>query len=118
MPANTTDCCVRKHFFIYCFIFLLRKIPASISTGKMIAASIPAFRLSPIWLETNPASVGPEEQPRSPARARNANMAVPPPLMAAAALLKLPGQRIPTEKPHTAQPARLRTGNGAKDMQR
>ena len=56
-----------------------------------MAARIPSLRLSPAIPDTMPASVGPPEHPASPARASRANMAVPPPLIEAAALLKVPG---------------------------
>ena len=62
---------------------------------------MPILRLLPQALETNPARVGPPEQPRSPARASKANMAVPPRGIMEEALLKVPGHRIPTEKPHS-----------------
>ena len=78
----------------------------------------PHFRLSPKALDTAPTTVGPPEHPRSPPRARNANMAVPPFGIAAAALLKLPGHIIPTERPHTAQAARLNCGMGRREIPR
>ena len=84
----------------------------------MIAARIPILRLFPTLLDTKPASVGPPEQPRSPASASNANIAVPPPLMDAEAMLNVPGHMIPTENPQTAQPTRLSIGTGTKAIQR
>lgn len=84
----------------------------------MMADNMPIFRLLPQALETNPARVGPPEQPRSPARASKANMAVPPRGIRAEALLKVPGQRIPTEKPHSPQPTRPRTGRDVRLMHR
>ncbi len=72
--------------------------------GKITAARIPLLRLSPYTPETKPASVGPEEQPRSPASASRANRAVPPCRMEATAILKVPGHMIPTERPQSAQP--------------
>ena len=72
----------------------------------MIAASIPVFRLSEHALDTIPTKVGPPEQPKSPANANKANKAVPPFFNNAAALLKLPGHIIPTDKPKIAQLAR------------
>ena len=54
--------------------------------GKAMAERMPIRRLFWKVLETAPAKVGPPEQPRSPARASRANMAVPPPLMEAVAL--------------------------------
>jgi len=38
--------------------------------------------------------------------------------MEADARLNVPGQKMPTEKPHTAQPSRLRTGDGTNTMHR
>ena len=49
-----------------------------------------------------PTTVGPLEHPKSPAKAIKAYMAVPPPGSFSAAKLKVPGQKIPTVKPHKA----------------
>lgn len=46
--------------------------------GKTAAESIPFCRSSPNAPETKPTSVGPPEQPISPASAITANIAVPP----------------------------------------
>lgn len=83
--------------------------------GKTIPARIPVFRLSPTRPETNPTSVGPPEHPRSPARARYANIAVPPFGKPEEAMLNTPGQRTPTERPHSAHPTRDKTGFGDSD---
>ena len=74
----------------YFCAFLHREMPPSNKIGKMIAASIPAFKLSFAWLEINPTSVGPPEQPISPPSAKSANSAVPPFGSVAEALLKVP----------------------------
>lgn len=79
---------------------------------------MPARRLFPNELEIMPTNVGPTEQPISPASASIANKAVPPPFMADEALLKVPGHRIPTEKPHTAHPIRFMAGIGTNARQR
>lgn len=101
----------------FLFPYLLRrKIPQRRSTGKIIAARIPALRLPPAALETSPARVGPPPHPRSPARASRANIAVPPPRIVADALLNVPGHIIPTENPHTAQPIRFIAGTGTNIM--
>ncbi len=98
--------------------FFASCIPMRSRTGKTIAARIPA-RSSPLkHPEMNPASVGPPEQPTSPASASIANRAVPPPLTAAEALLNVPGHIIPTEKPQTAQPTSPTAGSGTSEMQR
>ena len=79
-------------------------------TGNMIEHSIPREILPPKISAARPVIVDPNEQPTSPARARNANIAVPPPLRRLDAILKVPGQKIPTEKPHKAHPTSPRTG--------
>ena len=43
-----------------------------------MALSTPIFKSSPNRSATAPTMVGPEPQPKSPARASNANIAVPP----------------------------------------
>ena len=86
--------------------------------GKMIADKMPTFKLSPKWLETIPTRVGPLEQPKSPANAISANIAVPPPRMEAEALLKDPGHKIPTDSPHNAQPINPKIGDGTRAIQR
>ncbi len=78
----------------------------------MIAAKRPAFRLESNAPDTKPTRVGPPAQPRSPARAKMANMAVPPDGHADAARENVPGQRMPTEKPVSAQPAKDKSGKG------
>lgn len=90
--------------------------PSSKSAGNIIAARIPILRLLSNRLETSPARVGPPLQPRSPASASIANIAVPPPRIAMEALLYVPGHIIPTEKPHTAQPIRFIAGTGTNAM--
>ncbi|KAI4441174.1 Adaptive-response sensory-kinase SasA [Schaedlerella arabinosiphila] len=95
-----------------------KSTPATSSTGKITAARIPFFKSSEAMLDTYPTSVGPPEQPRSPASANSANMAVPPFLMSAAPLLKLPGHMIPTDRPQTAQPTSENTGDGEREMHR
>ena len=84
----------------------------------MIEERIPDDILPPNISAAKPVSVGPMEQPASPASARNANMAVPPPFRMLAAMLKVPGQKIPTDKPQKAQPTRLSTGLGDKEVRR
>ena len=75
----------------------------------MMAAKIPCFKFPPIRSVAMPTTLGPLPQPRSPARAKKANMAVPPRRMDLAPMEKQPGHMIPTERPHRAQPARLKT---------
>lgn len=70
--------------------------------GKTVAAKMPIFKLSPSIPAILPANVGPPAQPTSPANARNANIAVPPPFIEVDASLYVPGQSMPTENPDTA----------------
>ena len=88
------------------------------NSGKITAARIPVFKLSWKQLEIIPTKVGPPEQPKSPPRAKKANMAVPPLGTAAEALLKVPGQRIPTESPQRAQPMSPAIGFGIREIPR
>ena len=87
-----------------------------ISTGKTIAHARPALRLSEQAPETIPTIVGPLEQPISPARAKSANIAVPPFGSLAEAMQNTPGHIIPTESPHKAQPISERTGTGERTV--
>ena len=82
---------------------------------KAIAESKPNFKLSFNALETNPTIAGPEEHPASPARARSANIVVPPLGHLSEARLYVPGHIAPTEKPHIPQPIREITGIGESD---
>ena len=50
-------------------------------------------------------------QPISPPSAMSAYMPIPPPGMWCGARLNVPGQKIPTESPHSAQP--ISPGRGA-----
>ena len=86
--------------------------------GNTMAAPIPIRILSFIMLATAPARVGPPEQPMSPASANNANKSVPLPLTNADAVLKVPGQNIPTEKPANPHPRSAMTGFGTNTMTR
>ena len=64
--------------------------------------------------ESNPATSGPEEQPKSPNIASIANIAVPPFGNSFAARLKIPGHIVEAESPHSPQPIRERIGMGAR----
>lgn len=66
----------------------------------------PSFRLFPFALAIKPTTDGPAEHPTSPAKAIKAYMAVPVFGRVIAAVLKVPGQKIPTEKPQIAHPRR------------
>ena len=66
---------------------------------------MPIWRLPSNASAARPTSVGPLVQPKSPARAKSANIAVPPLGSSEDAMLNEPGQRIPTDRPHIPQPA-------------
>ena len=100
------------YYFSFTLFFCDNTSPANNKTGKRIATPIPTRRLLENALETNPTSVGPPEQPKSPANARSANNTVPPLRKDADALLNVPGHIIPTEKPQIAQPASSTAGIG------
>ena len=93
-----------------------RTSPIISTIGKIIAAKIPTLRSSLNRADTVPTTVGPIEQPTSPANARKANIAVPPRLSVAADKLKVPGQRIPTAKPHRPQPSKMIRGSGESEI--
>ena len=100
------------------FGFFNKYIPATSNRGKNIAVRIPFFKSPAVMLEMNPTSLGPPEHPRSLAKASRENMAVPPFLTRADALLKLPGHMMPTDNPQAAQPASDMAGDGEREMQR
>lgn len=72
----------------------------------MIATNSPDLMLPFIAFETIPTTVGPTEQPRSPASANIANIAVPPLGHSSAARLNAPVHKTPTAKPHSPHPIR------------
>ena len=92
---------------------------ASIRSGNTTAAKSPAFNPYCAKLpDTALTTAGPDAQPISPAKASNANSMVPPDGQDRAAILKVPGQRIPTDIPHSAQPASPIAGAGANTVSR
>ena len=100
-------------FYIFARWFLRNSSsPTRKASGNRIAAASPVCRTPLNCPETNPTREGPVEQPRSPARANRANIAVPPFGQASAARLNVPGRMMPTESPHSAQPISPRTGTG------
>ena len=82
------------------------------NTGNIIEVSIPIDILPLNISAAKPVRVGPMEHPTSPASARNANIAVPPPFSTLAAMLKVPGQKMPTDNPQKAHPISPNTGLG------
>ena len=85
-------------------------------TGKIRANKIPSLKFPWLLLKIKPTKVGPLEHPKSPAKARNANRAVPPFLKQEEAILKVPGHKIPTENPQSPQLSKLRNGKGEREM--
>ena len=85
-------------------------MPAKMSNGKIIANRSPVCRFPLFAFAIIPTTVGPAEHPMSPANAINAYMAVPAFGSAMAAVLNVPGQKIPTEKPHSAHPIKPNSG--------
>ena len=98
------------------FLDLFKKIRLTANmTGNMVATSNPVFRLPPAISEILPTIVGLAVAPRSPAKAKNANIAVPPFGHFCEDRLIEPGHIMPTAKPQSAQPVRPRIGKAAKD---
>jgi len=83
--------------------------------GKTAPMSIPFLRSSLFNCAKMPTRPGPAAPPRSPAIARNANIAVPPLGSLFERMLMVPGHMIPTEKPHRIQPVRQITGDPERD---
>ena len=78
-------------------------------------AITPTRRLSENPLEIYPRNEGPPVQPKSPARASNANIAVPPLLIEADARLNVPGHKIATDIPQSAKPTNEKRGIGKRN---
>ena len=96
--------------------FRLRTIKPRISiSGNAVAASSPILRLPPAISETPPTIVGLTVAPKSPARAKSANIAVPPLGHFWEERLIEPGHITPTETPQSAQPARPKAGKEDND---
>ena len=96
-----------------------------IKNGKTIQKISPNFNgsivIAVFWVaasESNPATSGPDEQPKSPNIASIANIAVPPFGNSFAARLKIPGHIVEAESPHSPQPIRERIGTGARVVMR
>src|SRR5699024_180890 len=95
-----------------------RKSPSSSRMGEQMANRIPIFKLDWKASEMFPTKAGPVAQPKSPARAKRANMAVPPRGIRLEARLKVPGHIMPTEKPHRLHATSASTGLGDRDASR
>ena len=75
-----------------------------ITIGNAVAKSNPVFRFPPVASAIPPTIAGLTIAPRSPAKARNANIAVPPLGHFCDEILIVPGHIIPTDSPHSAHP--------------
>ena len=84
------------------------------TTGKTSPTARPVLMLPPNASDTAPTADGPAVQPRSPASASRANMAVPPLGHPALAMLNTPGHMMPTKKPTKPHPASPSAGTGEK----
>ena len=107
-------------FVCYFLIFTLLNIISvtTIITGKTVAYRSPALRFPPAISESVPTMVGLTVAPRSPARARNANIAVPPLGQVAEEMLSEPGHMMPTARPQRAQPESPSMGEDERDATR
>ena len=81
----------------------------------MVAMRSPIFRLPPAISDMLPTIAGLTVAPKSPAKAKNANIAVPPLGHFCEERLIVPGHRIPTAIPQSAHPAKPRNGKGERD---
>ena len=100
------------------FFFLRTSIPRVKIIGKAVATNNPALRLPPAISENLPTIAGLTVAPKSPAKAKKANIAVPPPGHYCDEMLIVPGHIIPTVKPQRAQPARLNAEEADNDAVR
>lgn len=87
-------------------------------SGKAVATSSPVLRSPPNKSEIPPTIAGLTVAPRSPAKAKNANIAVPPLGHFCEEILIVPGHIIPTEMPHSAHPANPIIGISDKEAMR
>lgn len=75
----------------------------------------PGFQIAAGHIGTPPTREGLTVAPKSPAKAKNANIAVPPLGHFCDEMLIVPGHIIPTETPQSAQPAKPIIGIADKD---
>ena len=111
---------IQTTYGFYCFTFSLtfslrESNPKVKITGKTVAKSNPVLRLPPAISESLPTIAGLTVAPKSPAKAKKANIAVPPPGHFCDEILSVPGHIIPTESPQTPQAIRLSNGFGNSD---
>ena len=92
-------------------LFLRINNPNTRTDGNAVATNRPAFRSPSAISARLPTIAGLTIAPKSPANAKNANMAVPPLGQLREEMLMEPGHIMPTAKPQRAQPARPRIGS-------
>ena len=83
--------------------------------GKTVAINNPALRLLPAISENLPTIAGLTVAPKSPAKAKKANIAVPPLGHFWDDILIVPGHIIPTANPQRAHPANPNIEEADKD---
>ena len=111
------DLCQTSHFYSS-LCLPARTNPISKAVGNRTATNIPVFKFPFALSATQPTTPGPLAQPKSPARAKKANIAVPPVRIVFAAMLNVPGHITPTEKPQTAQPSNPNREECVKEINR
>ena len=122
-PIKKTGChnCDSLFFTYLFFDFfdLLKMINVTtIITGKAVAKTNPVLRLPSTISEMLPTIAGLTIAPRSPARARNANIAVPPRGQFSDDTLMEPGHMIPTARPQSAHPQSPVMGKAQREARR
>lgn len=110
--------CIGDFYTLLLYVLFNAIRPTTKIAGKTAAASKPVFRSPPTDSAKLPTSAGLTVAPRSPANAKNANIAVPPLGHVCEEMLKVPGHMMPTAVPHTAQPTRPKTGSGDSEAKR
>ena len=99
--------------------FLTSRISPKIKPmGNTVAKSKPVFRLPPTVSAIQPTMAGLTVAPKSPAKAKKANIAVPPLGHFCEEILMVPGHIIPTDNPQKAQPIRPMPEIGDRDANR
>lgn len=86
--------------------------------GNIVAANSPFFKSSPAASATFPTTAGPAVEPRSPANAKNANIAVPPVGHFREERLIVPGHMIPTASPQREHPISPSIAQDANDARK
>ena len=98
------------------FTFRLRKInPIVKIIGNTTAVNNPTLRLPPAISENLPTIAGLTAAPKSPAKAKKANIAVPPMGHFCDEILIVPGHIIPTANPQREHPVNPNTEESDND---